>query len=338
MKKLLYSIAALLLCFLAHSQEADNLGSYAEVKLISRLDLNPTYSLGEAEMGFDFGNSLFCTTFEGAASENFSWFICNHWFSASGFKLPYLNLGRSDETNWLDYCYADFSFGNWTFRLGKDFMSTGGFEGDNWDWDGYYASTSPYYDGLSCYQWGGKIIYTLPSETNSFSLQMTTSPYGLHPFSSGLWAYSAAWDGEFDNFAFKASYSAIQYDKGDFDHVFCLGTEIYLGDWTLTVDGFNNSGYYDTDEEYRLAKGATGVYRVQYAPSEKFDVQLRATIVGKDKQGLLPSWQKYAAIAQFYPLRDSQNLRLHASFGYDTLLNSLSLMVGAKYEFSLKLW
>ena len=72
MKKLLSLIAALLPCFLAHSQEADNLGSYAEVKLVSRLDLNPTYSLGEAEMGFDFGNSILCTTFEGAASEHFS--------------------------------------------------------------------------------------------------------------------------------------------------------------------------------------------------------------------------------------------------------------------------
>ena len=48
MKKLLYLIAALLLCSLAHSQEADNLGSYAEVKLISRLDLNPNYSLGDS--------------------------------------------------------------------------------------------------------------------------------------------------------------------------------------------------------------------------------------------------------------------------------------------------
>ena len=46
----------------------------------------------------------------------------------------------------------------------------------------------------------------------------------------------------------------------------------------------------------------------------------------------------YAAIAQFYPLNDSQDLRLHTSMGYDTLLNSFSLMVGAKYEFSLKLW
>ena len=338
MKKLLISIAALLLCSFAHSQEADNLGSYAEVKLISRLDLKPSYYFGDSEMGFDFGNSLFCTTFEGAASEHFSWFICNHWFSASGFKWPYQNLGRSDETNWLDYCYADFSFGNWTFRLGKDFMATGGFEGDTWDWDAYYSSTSPYYDGLSCYQWGGKLMYALPADMN-ISLQMTTSPYGLHPFSSGLWAYSAAWDGEIgSNLAFKTSYSAIQYDKGDFDHVFCLGTELYLGDWTLGCDCFNNSGYYDTEEEYRMAKGNTSLIRVQYAPSERFDVQLRAMLVGKDKQGLLSPWQKYAAIAQFYPLNDSQDLRLHTSMGYDTLLNSFSLMVGAKYEFSLKLW
>ena len=118
----------------------------------------------------------------------------------------------------------------------------------------------------------------------------------------------------------------------------CLGAELYLGDWTLGCDGFNNSGYYDTDEEYRMAKGNTSLIRVQYAPSERFDVQLRAMLVGKDKQGLLSPWQKYAAIAQFYPLNDSQDLRLHTSMGYDTLLNSFSLMVGAKYEFSLKLW
>ena len=161
MKKLLSLIAVLLPCFLAHSQEADNLGSYAEVKLVSRLDLNPTYSLGEAEMGFDFGNSILCTTFEGAASEHFSWFICNHWLNEEGYKWPLQNLGRSDEINWLDYCYADFSFGNWTFRLGKDFINTGGFECDDWDWDAYYASTSSFYDGLASYQWGGKIIYTL---------------------------------------------------------------------------------------------------------------------------------------------------------------------------------
>ena len=60
--------------------------------------------------------------------------------------------------------------------------------------------------------------------------------------------------------------------------------------------------------------------------------------VGKYKQGLLSPSQKHAAIAQFYPLKDSHNLRLHTSMCYDTLLNSFSLMVGAKYEFSLKLW
>ena len=338
MKKLLSLIAALLPCFLAHSQEADNLGSYAEVKLVSRLDLNPTYSLGEAEMGFDFGNSILCTTFEGAASEHFSWFICNHWLNEDGYKWPWQNLGRSDEINWLDYCYADFSFGNWTFRLGKDFITTGGFECDDWDWDAYYASTSPFYDGLASYQWGGKVIYTLPSENHSFSLQMVSSPYGEHPFSSGLWSYSLGWSGEYDYAAFKCSYSAMQYDKGDFDHIIAIGQQYYYSDWTFTWDCFNNSGYYDTDSEYRLAKGFSYAFRLQYAPSDSFDVQLRYTQMDKDKNDILPRHYKLAAIAQYYPLKDSQDLRLHAAAGYDSLLDCFSLMLGAKYEFSFKLW
>lgn len=143
-------------------------------------------------MGFDFGNSLFCTTFEGSASEHFSWFVCNQWVSSDGIKWPYQNLGRSDDVNWLNYCYADISFGNWTLTLGKDFISTGGFELDNWDWDVYSAVSSPYFDGLSCYQWGAKLSYTIPSETNTFSLRwsllllentLSAANYGVIPHS-----------------------------------------------------------------------------------------------------------------------------------------------------------
>ena len=43
MKKYLLSIAALLLGLLAHSQEADDLGNYAEVSIIPRLDVNPIF-------------------------------------------------------------------------------------------------------------------------------------------------------------------------------------------------------------------------------------------------------------------------------------------------------
>ena len=58
----------------------------------------------------------------------------------------------------------------------------------------------------------------------------------------------------------------------------------------------------------------------------------------KDKNDILPRHYKLAAIAQYYPLKDSQDLRLHAAAGYDSLLDSFSLMIGAKYEFSFRLW
>ena len=57
MKKLLLSVAALLPGLLAYSQEADDLGRYAEVTLIPRLDLNPTYMTGDSGLGFNHGNS-----------------------------------------------------------------------------------------------------------------------------------------------------------------------------------------------------------------------------------------------------------------------------------------
>ena len=72
MKKLLLTVAALLPGLLAYSQEADDLGRYAEVTLIPRLDLNPTYTAGESGLGFNHGNTSIYTLFEGSLSEHFS--------------------------------------------------------------------------------------------------------------------------------------------------------------------------------------------------------------------------------------------------------------------------
>ena len=85
MKKYLLSIAALLLGLLAHSQEADELGNYAEFSIIPRLDLNPGWYSSPKEFGFDLGNSSLYTLFEGTASEHFSWTVANHWIACSSF-------------------------------------------------------------------------------------------------------------------------------------------------------------------------------------------------------------------------------------------------------------
>ena len=54
MKKLLLLFAALLPCFLAYSQEADDTGSYVDVQIIPRFEFNPYFTPG---------GELFPTTF-----------------------------------------------------------------------------------------------------------------------------------------------------------------------------------------------------------------------------------------------------------------------------------
>lgn len=335
MKKLLLSFAALLLASLALSQEADDFGSYAEVTLIPRLELNPSIPT-DSDDGLSFGNSSFYTLFEGSFSEHVSWTIANHWLHVEdGTSWLYEGIGRSDATNFLDYLLLDFNYGNWTFSLGKDMISTGGYEFDDWDWDVYTHMASPLWNGLASYQWGGKISWANAEETTAFSLQMTSSPYGEHPFSSGLWAYSGQWVGEYGPYSLIGSVSALQADKGDYDILCSLGQRLSFDEFSFTLDWSNMAGF---DEDWRMGKGNYFLARADYAASDKWAFQLRAGYVAAAKDSLLPSYWNVGAVAEFYPLTDSDALRLHAYAAYNSLLTTTSLSIGARYNFSFKVW
>lgn len=337
MKKLLLSIAVLLPGLLAHSQGADDLGRYAEMSFIPRLDLNPTLGTGDSGLGFNLGNSSFYTLFEGSFSEHFSLTVANHWIQAGGdYAWPYTSLGYSDTTNWLDYLRADFTFSNWNISLGKDMISTGGFEFDDWDWDVHYALASPLFMNLACYQWGGKVAYTTDSEMSNFSLQMTTSPYGEHPFSSNLWSYSAQWWGEYGWFSNIWSITALQYDKGDYDLLINLGERFSIGeDWTLAID-WRNMGSID-EESGRLLGGNYFLGKLTYAPSDRFDISLTGNYVSPRGEGG-ENWFNAGAVFQYYPLSGTDDLRLHAFVAYDSLLSEFSLNIGARYNIRIKVW
>ena len=93
MKKLLVTAASMLLCFLALSQEANELGgSSAELSVVAR---------GEYLYGDPLGNSSLYTLLDGSISEHFSYSIANHWLSSDPVSL-YTNTFRSDDVNWLD--------------------------------------------------------------------------------------------------------------------------------------------------------------------------------------------------------------------------------------------
>ena len=344
MKKYLLSIAALLLGLLAHSQEADDLGNYAEVSIIPRLDVNPIFG---SEPEFSLGNSSLYTLFEGSASEHFSWTVAAHLFSASSFKDCleesadlYRMLGHSDSNNVFDLAYVDLTFGSWTFNLGKNCIMTGGHEYDDYDWFVHPQLASPLWNGLACYQWGGKVSYTTPSEMSTFSLQMTTSPFGERPFSSGLWTYSAQWGGEYDWYSPLWSVSAIGTEPGKYAWLVSLGNQFSFNDWTISLDWSNMAGFLEDDDENYVdfLKGSTFHGLVSYAPSERWDFSLRGNYILAPQDDETGNWWNLGAVAQFYPLSDSQDLRLHAFAAYDSLIGGFQLCAGVLYNLSFKLW
>ena len=345
MKKYLLSIAALLLGLLAHSQEADDLGKYAEVSIIPSLDLNSSWS----SEGFEFGlgNSSLYTHFEGSASEHFSWTLINHWFSGNDFLGAdpdpfslFKGLGWSNTTNFIDMLYFDLTFGSWTFTLGKQCITTGGHEYDDYDWDVHTQLSSPLWDGLACYQWGGKVAWTTPSEMTTFSLQMTTSPFGERPFSSGLWTWSAQWSGEYGWYSPLWSVSAFsRYNDGvasashQYSWLVSLGNQFLLGNWTITVDWTNIAGFNEMSDGFQPGHLFHG--SVAWAPSERWECSLRGNLVLDAAMG--NGWNA-GAILHFFPLRDSQALRLHLLASYDPSFSQFMIAAGIRYNLNIKLW
>ncbi|MBO6062615.1 MAG: hypothetical protein J6P62_01430 [Bacteroidales bacterium] len=348
MKKYFLSIAALLLGLLAHSQEADDLGNYAEVSVIARLDLNPNFYKDATE--FTLGNSSIYTHFTGSASEHFSWTLVNHWFNGYSFLGQdadpwemFRGIGSTAATNFIDMAYVDLMFGGWTFTLGKQCMATGGHEYDDWDWDVYYPNlNSSLWESLSCYQWGGKVAWTTPSELSTFALQMTTSPFGERPFSSGLWTWSAQWTGEYGWFAPTWSVTALTRNGATTgapracDWLVSLGNQFLLDQWTIELDWSNCAGFM---KDHTMA-GHSIHGKVNFAPSERWNVALQGNFCKStlDEYFDVNPWWNAGAIAEFFPLKDSDALRLHACAVYDSCYGAFELLVGARYNLTFKLW
>lgn len=333
MKKLLFLFAALLPGLLAHSQEAEDLGRYAEVSIIPSLDINP-------------GNSSLYTLFESSVSDHLSFVFANHWLQSDTERTPFASsswlydgLGRSNTTNWVDYFNATFSFNSWSATIGKDLIALGGFEAEEWDWDLHPEFSSPLLGDLSCYQWGGKVSYTTPSEKSEFILQMTSSPFGEKPLSSSLWAYSLQWRGEYGIFSNIWSVSALEKERGEFDYLFCLGQRFQVSEnFAVTADWNNNSGF--NEDDFTLLKGNTVRSSLTYTSSdERFEcsgVAYYSSPCSNDVE-ISDHWTA-GAVFHYYPLDGSDDFRVHAYGGYDSALEDYFVGLGLRYYIRLKLF
>ena len=343
MKRLLVVCAASLLpCFLVSAQEADNSGRSVELSVIPRLDLNPCFSTAKGEGGeFTLGNSSLYSLFEGNLTENLSFSVCNHWAGFDSVHEPlettkdlYRYSLRSDYTNWLDWAYLTYTLGSFDISLGKDMVTTGGLEFDDYDFEVHHSLVSSFWNDFSCYQWGAKVAWTAPSESDSFSLQMTTSPYGERPFSSKLFNYSLQWRGEHGPLETIWSATAVGTEPSEYQPVFALGQRLNFDSWTVGLDAFSVVG----DWEEILRKGITLMPSVVYSPSDKLDILAKGGYENYASELVedLTFNRWWGGLAcHWYPLQDSRDLRVHAVAAYDHSTSFVSLTLGVLYNLSI---
>ena len=327
MKKLVVLAASILLCTLAQAQGADDSGTSAGITIIPRIDLNPVFYSGVYDE-VTLGNSSLYSLFEGNISENLSFSVCNHWLNPET-KYLYKNTWRADDVNWCDWAFLEYAAGNFLITAGKQVMTIGGFEFEEYDYDVHPDMMTGIWNNFQCYQWGGKVGWMDDEETTGIFLQATASPYGEKPFDK--MAYSMQFQGNYGPLSLLYSTNLIQNWDDDYEWMFTLGHSLEVEDWTINLDLSNKVGnYYNI-----LLNGVTAFATAKYGLSDKWEFLGR---IGYEKSTdkVLPydHWTVGAA-AHWFPLRNNKNLRVHAAFAHNTGYDMTSLTIGAMYYLRL---
>ncbi len=351
MKRTLLLLAVALCYFSASAQEVESgSNNMPELTIVPRFDVNPYIPIGKGESSVDFGNSSLYTLFEGGIGEHFSYSMCNHWLSTDPASL-YRNSFRSDDVNWLDWLTLTYSTGGFSFTLGKDMLSIGGYELDAYDVDSHYNISSTIWHNLAIYQWGGKVEYTTPSESSTVAFQFATSPFGERPFASKLFAYSLYWTGGYGCWSPIWSANFIECERGRFISILSLGNRFDIGNFAIELDYMNRARsarqYFNQD--------MTLLARASYNHNDRFEIFVKGGYEyrhGEDWFGYGDEWEPdgsivpsgilttkdyifYGAGVHYYPLRESQDLRLHAVVAANNYSKSVAVTVGATYYFNL---
>ena len=281
------------------------------------------------------------TLVEGDLGEHFSYSISNHWVSDDTRAL-YRNTWRADDFNWCDWANISFNTGSWSFTLGKDIIAVGSFEIDEYDWDSYWEVNTSFWNNAQVYQWGGKAAYTLPSESSTFTVQLTSSPFNYRPFDNKLLSYAFQWSGDYGLYRSLWSVNLMQYGRGKGESIrllasgnqfdvtdwLTLGLDYIMGDYdAATSHTFTGSANFSISDHFGLL--LKGGYEASGRPKGSDEIEDWYGMFG------IPYARTYAgAVIQYYPLADSQDLRIHALACYDSF-NGPQFSGGITYNFNL---
>ena len=355
-------IAVALSATLVRAQDAENVGNSAQLSIIPRIDLNP-YVGFRSDSGTDFSlsNSSLYTLLEGNFGEHLSYSIMNHWLSEEPASLYQDTFFHSDVYNWCDWANLTYSIGDFSVTFGKCAMALGLWEQDAYDYESHFDLNTTLWNEMQVYQWGGDVSISMLDQYTA-TLQVTSSPFTARPFEAGVFSAAGLFrkdEGDF-NFLVSLNLLGLMGLSGDresgyeadrstrFIKMPCIGVKYSFGDFVAGLDySFRNEERYYVNE-----MSTTG--SLEYTPGDKLSFLLKG---GFERcfpiklLGLHAPGKKYAnplytvdnrifggVAAHYFPLRDSDALRLHAVVAYDNGFSGLSFNIGALYNFEFNIF
>ena len=319
------------------------------ISLESRFGYNNTIGGDAAGIG---GDGLYLNI-DGKISKHFSYSLCQKFFSAIGEDQSVF-----DNTDWMTLSY---NVGGFTLSAGKDVLMLGSFEYDAYDIDSYFDMNSMFYNSFSSYQWGAKAMWTNKSESSSFAFQVTTSPFSYAPREENLYSYNLGWYGAWDWYESIWSVNFMEYAPGEFTKVVALGNMFYVGDLSLGLDcivrgaKFSSLGKDEVTLSFMPSYELGGKVRIfgkagwerssADLPYDFWGEYLSAddmTAANNECMSTLPaflpanqSYWFYGAGVEYFPIKDSRDVRLHAIWASNCYTARHTINVGVTWKFDV---
>ena len=342
MRRILVLIAAALSASLVHAQDAENVGNSAQLSIIPRIDLNPYVGFrSDAGTEFSLSNSSLYTLFEGSFGD-FSYSVMNHWLSEEPASLYQETFFHSDVTNWLDWAYLTWALSDFSFTLGKTPIATGIWEEDAYDHESHFDLNSTLWNEFQVYQWGGGVSYSFTDDISA-TLQLTSSPFTVRPFQDGIFSTALMARNDGGDLNWMASANLLGVTPSNFMKMLMAGAMYSFDDFTA---GLDCSWHYFKE---LFVNETSAVASLEYDPSDKLNLILKAgyencmPVGGYPFEGVHPGLYSvddrfFGGLAvHYFPLRDSDALRLHGVLAFDNGFPGISINVGALYNISIKI-
>jgi hypothetical protein len=224
--------------------------------------------------------------------------------------------GVFNATDWAHLTYRPTK--NWEITAGKMLVFYGSYEFDKNPLDVYMWSG--WGGRVGCFQFGVLGKYITNDGRNNILFQINNSPFA-DPLSLGaMYSYSVQWNGNFGVFNALYSDNLIEYQPGRFINYISLGNQFNFGPATIEIDYMNRYG----------ARGTKFFDDFSLIGRVKYDVCSQLTLFAKggldynmaQEAGetdvidmlVLPGERNvyYGAGLEFYPIKDSKNVRIHA--------------------------